>query len=198
MAENRQEEQTIGPNLFPLEIQPVLTAFENLNPREDSFSVKSAEDEESRILRETNPHALTSFEELLDSYTEDHAAQFRRGNLICHQALRLEAISRGGVLPTFTEQFVQDYDMDQERRAEEEVVDKQLQRRPYQVSLQKRRANVTIFRNLEPEFSKIVEKELGVELGWLPEKDYTYSGIIYLYSLFRKGCSNPKNFRQGS
>ena len=55
-------------------------------------------------------------------------------------------------------------------------------------------ANLVMFRNLEPEFSKIAEEKFG-EPGWIPEDDFRYAGIINLHLLFREGCGDPKNFQ---
>lgn len=201
-----EPERYIVYNLFPVGKQSVLTAFKDLippkNPSVDQLaSAEAAADKEKRKLSETNPHVFNSFEELVGGYTQKKAKQMFLGALICHRALREEAKSRGGALPTFTEQFVQDYDIEQDRKAQEEINDKQqlIDIKVIgikEITRQVRRNNIFNFRNLEPEFSEIVEKKkLGVQSGWLPEEDYRYTGIIYLHSLFKAGFSNPKNFK---
>ena len=198
-----QEKQTIIPNLFPVGEQFILRAFRDLippkNPSADQIaSAEAAADKERRILGETNPHVLTSFEIFLEFYSEENAKEIFRGALIFHRALREEAESKGVTLPTFTEQFVQDYD-EQTQNSADESAEEALRHKKLnheEAAREFRRRNIVIFRNLEPAFSKIVEKGLGDKLNWLPEEDSRYKGIIYQYLLFREGCSDPKNFQQ--
>lgn len=186
-----QEVKTTIEDFFPLKKRFVLEAFENLDPRNNSDDVKKAEAQETLLLGKTNPYALISFGNLLESYTETVAAQVRRGNIICHQALRLGV---NGKLPKFREEFVQEYDEDQDKRVEEELNRQQLQ--PHQGALPKRQENVARFREFEPAISKIVERKLRTgSKHWLPEQDNIYSGFMDLYFLFREGCSDPKNFQ---
>lgn len=195
-----RERQPVISNLFPVSEQSVLSAFRDLippeNPSADQVAFAAASvDEERRILLETNPHVLNSLEELIEPYTEDKARQMRLGNLICYRALREEAISRRGLLPILTEDFVKQYGIEQDEKLERELEDKS-SLEPHQIGIQIRKANIAKFRNQEPEFSKIIEREFGIQSGWFPEDDLRYSGIIDLYLLFRKGCRGPKNFQQ--
>lgn len=189
-----QERKPIISDAFSLQKEFVLAAFQNLNPRNNSASVKAAVDEEIRILGRTNIYASISFGNLLEYYTdEDIVAQKRKGNAICHQALRLGA---NGELPKFTEEFVQNYDEEQDRKVEQELKRENPQSRALAELLIKQK-NLAKFREFEPEISKIVERKLRAgSRGWQPEQDQVYSGIIDLYFLFREGCSDPKNFQQ--
>ena len=198
-----QEVKPIISDLFPLREESVLKAFKGLIPSQNASleqraSVQAALDEEERNLRATNPHVLTSFEIFLEFYTEENAKQMFWGALIFHRALREEAESKGVTLPTFTEQFVEDYDQQTQssadKSAEEALRHKKLSRE--EAARGFRRTNIVIFRNLEPEFSKIVERGLGDKPNWLPEEDFRYRGIIYQDLLFRAGCSDPKNFQK--
>lgn len=184
-------------SLFPVGEQSVLTAFGVLSPASEE---EEEEEEEKRILRETNPYVLASFERLLESYTEKNAKQMLWGALIFYRALREEAKSKHVPLPTFTEQFVEDYDKqaqtNADKSAEEALRDKKL-------NLGKaagvfRRNNIVIFRNLEPEFSRIVEEKLrSSQSNWLPEEDFKYTGILDMYFLFKKRTRRPqKLFRR--
>lgn len=191
-----QEVKATIKDFFPLKGRFVLEAFKNLNPPNNSSDdVKKAVDEEIGILGRTNIYASISFGNLLEYHPDKTvAAQLRRGNAICHQALRLGA---NGELPKFTEEFVQVYDDEQDRKVKEELNEKQL--KPSEGVLPRRLKNVARFREFEPEISKIVEKKLRAgSRRWRPEQDYIYAGFIDLYFLFREGCSNPKNFWQGS
>jgi len=186
-----QERKPVLLSIFPLNKESVLTAFKNLDPRKDSSDVEKAVDKEIGILGRTNIYAAMSFGNLLDYYTKDVAVDRRRGNALCHQALRLGA---RGELPKFTETFVQAYDDEQEEMAEKELDDTHLQ--PSQVALAKRQENVARFREFEPKMSKVVERKLRIGLGWLPEEDQIYKGFMDLYFLFKEGCSDPKNFAE--
>lgn len=186
-SKDKEVKNTIS-DLFPLKKQSVVAAFETLNL-----------DEEKQILSKTNPHVLTSFEEFLEYYSKKNAEQMLFGALVCHRALREEARVRGGALPTFTERFIEDYD-DQaqsttDKSAEEALYHKKLS--PEQTGREFSRQNIVVFRNKEPDFSKIVERELGAQPNWLPEEDFRYRGLIDQYLIFRKGCSDPKNFQIG-
>ncbi len=205
MAEDAkdQELKPITSNLFPVGEQSILRAFRDLIPPKNPSAVQiasaeAAEDEEKRILGETNPHVLTSFEIFLEFYTEEKAKQIFQGALIFHRALREEAESKGVTLPTFSEQFVQDYDQQTQNSADEsaEVAFRYKKLSLEEAAREFRRTNIVIFRNLEPEFSKIVEKGFGAQPNWLPEEDFRYKGIIYQDLLFRAGCSDPKNFQK--
>ena len=187
-----QEAEVAILDVFPLKRQSVLTAFRNLYSPKDSSDVKRAVDEEIGILGR-NVHALISFGNLSEPYSEPVATQKRRGNAICHQALRLGA---KGELPKFTEQFVQAYDDEQDERVGEELNREKPQSRALAELLIKQN-NLAKFREFEPEISKIVEGKLRAgSKHWQPEQDYIYSGFMDLYFLFRDGCSNPKNFQQ--
>ena len=178
---------------FPLKRQSVLTAFKNLGHQKDFNDVKKAVDEEIGILGRTNIYASISFGNLLEYYTADVTTQVRRGNAICHQALRLGS---KGELPKFTEEFVQAYDDEEEKKLGEERFDgKQMSLQ--QAGVAKRQAKVDRFREFEPAISKIVERKLRAgSRQWKPEEDGIYKGFIDLYSLFREGCSDPKNFAE--
>lgn len=187
-----REVKTTIQDFFPLKKESILDAFKNLDPRNDSSDVKTAEAQEILRLQKTNPYALISFGNLLESYTEAEAAQLRRGNVICHQALWLGA---NGELPRFTEEFVQAYDDEQDAIARREFNDKYLH--PYPRELLKRQSNIARFREFEPEISKIVERKLRARSkSWRPEQDRTYAGFMDLYFLFREGYSDPKNFAE--
>ena len=189
---HQEVKTTIIQDFFPLKKESVLDAFKNLDPRNDSSDVKTKEAQEIRILQKTNPYALISFGNFLEYYTENDAAQLRRGNVICHQALWLGA---NGELPRFTEEFVKDYDDEQDAIARREFNDKHLQ--PYPRELLKRQSNIARFREFEPEISKIVERKLRAgSKSWQPEQDRTYAGFMDTYFLFREGCSDPKNFQK--
>jgi len=198
-----QEKQPIISNLFPVGEQSILRAFSDLIPpkkptADQIASAEAAADEERRILRETNPYVLTSFKIFLEFYTEEKAKQILRGALIFHRALRKEAESKGVTLPTFSEQFVEDYDQQTQTSADENLEEALRYKKlsPEEAARAFRKTNIVIFRNLEPEFSKIVERGLGAEENWLPEEDFRYKGIIYQDLLFRAGCSDAKNFQK--
>ena len=188
-----QEVKTIILDVFPLKKQSVLTAFNNLGYQKNSNDVKKAVDEEIGILGKTNIYASISFGNLLEHYTEDVAADTRRGNAICHQALRL---GLKGELPKFTEQFVQAYDDERDRKVEEELNREKPQSRALAELLVKQK-NIAGFREFEPAISKIVERKLRAgSRHWQPEQDHIYSGFMDLYFLFREGCSDSKNFQK--
>ena len=182
-------------DLFPLKRQSVLIAFTNLDPRNNSFHVTKAVEKEIGILGRTNIYASSSFGNLIGSYTEDAAAQLRRGYAICHQALRLGA---KGELPKFTEQFVQGYDDEQDRKVKEVLNREKPQSVPL-AELAIKQKNLAMFREFEPVISKIVESKLRAgSRQWKPEEDDIYRGFMDLYFLFREGCSDPKNFAEKS
>lgn len=188
-----QEIKTTVEGLLSLKKLFVLEAFKNLDPHNNSDDVKAAVDEEIRILGRTNIYASISLGNLLEYYTdEDVVAQKRRGNAICHQALRL---GTNGELPKLTGQFVQAYDEEQDIKVEEELGRENPQSRALAELLIKQK-NLAKFREFEPVISKIVERKLGSRSRhWQPEQDQVYSGFIDLYFLFREGCSDPKNFQ---
>lgn len=102
----------------------------------------------------------------------------------------LQANLKNADLPKFTEQFIQEYESEGDRVLEEELNTPQAGRKI-------RRKNIAVFRILEPEFSRVVEKELGVgQVNWIPEEDFKYTGLIYEYLLVREGLRSPKNFQQ--
>jgi len=177
-----RERQTIVADLFPIREQSIIAALGTLDL-----------EEEKRILSNDNGHILDSFEELGESYSEDKAGGWILGTLICYRALREEGRFRGGYLPRLTKQFVESYDKEEEEDVEKEIIDKPLLRIS-EVGGEIRRAKVVKFRNFEPEFSKAIEKEFGGQQDWSAENDYRYLGIINLYLMFRRGCSDPKNF----
>lgn len=191
MAEGvaEREGQPIISNLFPVSRDSVSTAFKELSP--------AAEEEEKRILGETNPYVLASLKQFIEPYAEENAKQMRRGALIFHRALRKEAKSKGVVLPTFSEQFVKDYDEQAQSSADKykEEAHRDRKLNAGEVGREFRRKNLVVFRNLEPEFSEIVEREFGAQPNWLPEEDFTYRGIIDQRLLFRAGCSDRKNYQ---
>ncbi len=189
-------------NLFPVGRESVLTAFKDLllpeNPSVGQVaSTQEARHEEMGILCKTNLHVSTSLEDLIESYTPEKADGMRLGSLIFHRALRKEAKSRGGVLPTFTEKFVKDYDDQTQSSAEKSAEEAFLYRglNLKEAGRELRRKNIVIFSNSEPEFSKIVREKLYLRSDSRPEENLIYSGIIDLYLLIKKGFSDPKNFK---
>lgn len=184
-GEKGKERQTIVSDLFPLRGQSVEAAFEPFNPNE-----------EKRMLSETNPHVLNYFEALtghyakMGQYAKDETEQALLGILICHRALREEARFRGGVLPTLTERFVDNYNENLERNVHDELGDKKLDFD--ETRKQIHRANLVIFRNFEPAFSWLVEEKFRDQTH--PEDSFRNLGIINMYLLFREGCSHSENF----
>lgn len=175
------EKKIVVSDLFPIKQQSITAALGELNL-----------DEERRMLSNDNRHVFDSFEELRESHREDKAKQSLLGNLICYCALREEARSRGGVLPRLTKQFVHDYDEEKEKDVQNELLGKKLSKN--KVGQQIRRAKVVMFRNFEPEFSRIIEEKFGDQPNWRPENDSRYSGVINLYLMFRAGCGDLKKF----
>jgi len=184
-------------NLFPLSKQSVLSAFRELDSQENPSGAQTGEEENRGLLRESNPSVLADLERLLEPYTEENAKQMFWGALVFHRALRKEAKFKGVTLPTLTEQFIEYYEEKKENSAEQSRIGAFRDRNLSidEAGREFRRRNIATFRNLEPEFSKVVESKLGTLPNWLPEEDFRYTGIIYQYLLFRKGFSDPKNFQ---
>ncbi|MEK7517323.1 MAG: hypothetical protein AAB583_02145 [Patescibacteria group bacterium] len=195
MDEGKTEKREKPINLFPIGRQSVLDAFKRLNYKENSVSLQEAKEEE-RELGQSNPHVLTDLERLLELHTEESAKQLFRGTLISHRALQNEAKHRGLVLPRLKEEFVEGYAEQKESSAEKSKMeawhDKKLD--TYQAAGEFRKSEISKFRNLEPEFSSIAERELNDRPNWIPEEDIVYRGIIYEYLLLREGFSDAKNF----
>jgi len=190
-----QELKPIISNLFPLEGKFVLTAFEELSSISNPSGFQAEADRELAILRQTNLHVLEEIVQILRELPskEDGDGIFA-GILVCHRALRKEAESIGGQLPTFTDEFTKRYYEEEEDNILEQSEDKKVDR--MQAAMQVKRQQLVQFENWEPEFSTIAKKLLA-ERGadWHPEENPMYLGITNFYSLFRAGCSDPKNFQ---
>lgn len=197
MAEGTRdrERQAVISNLFPLQEQSVLDAFNKLSFKTNPDGAQTEIEQEMNIFSETNPYAVTYFVQMLKEFpSKEKADQIFWGILVCHQALREQAKLTGGILPTFTKEFVQDYATKREEKFKSIGIDKNITIE--EAIIQSSRQDLVKFENMEPGFSNIVGREKGKKAGWGPEQDLRYSGIINLYWLFKQGCSDPKNFQQ--
>lgn len=195
MAENARDRETqaIIPNLFPLGKEPVLAAFRDLSPIQNSSGFQEEADRELDILRQTNLHVLRRIVQSLRTLpSKEYGDQIVGGILVCYRALRKEAESRGGVLPTLSEEFIERYYVEERNNIGAESTDKNLS--IPQVAIQLNKQALVKFENREPQFSEIAREQLGGS-DWHPEEDLGYLGIINLCLLFREGCSDPKNFQ---
>lgn len=194
----KQEKQPMDPKMLSISKDSFSTAFKELNPQESPSLWQKEGENEINELRENNPHVLNSIEELTKPYPEEKAKQMLRGALTFYRALRKDIEAKGKVLPKLTEEFVKEYDYQTLIRGaeigEEAVLDEGLT--SSEASDKARRRIVANFRNLEPELSEVVEKELGNQPNWRPEENDIYLGIIDMYSLMRVGLSDPKNFQE--
>lgn len=194
-----QERKPIISELFPLRKQSVLAAFRALSPAENPSACQEAVKEETDIFRETNPHTLTHFANFAQEMrnrevAEEAIDQMFWGVVVSHRALREQAKSKGGVLPTFTDEFIEDYHGKSVERIRAMSVDKEIA--VQQGAIQLSNMDLVKFENWEPEFSKIVKEKLGFQSDSHRAKDVKYAGIVDLYMLFRAGCSDPKNFQK--
>lgn len=201
MAEGAKDQETkpIIFNLFPLQRRSVLVAFSNLSPKENLSAVGEAVSEEKQIFDRTNPHVSSYVSDFVNDMTargvpSETIDQIAWGVLICYRVLREEAESQGGVLPTFTDEFIEEYHQDQVDNIGRITTEDQLTLK--QTGVQLSNKQLLIFEESEPVFSKIVREKLGLTSDELAKQDWKYRGIVELYSLFRKGCSDPKNFSE--
>ncbi len=195
-----QEKQTIVPNLFPLRKESVLAAFRDLSPAENPSVAQEAVNEEMRIFRETNPYVFNYFADFAQDMrnrkvAEELIDQVSWGVMVGHRALREEAKFKGGVLPTFTSEFIEDYHRKDVERISAMSYEKITVQ---QAAIQLGNLELVKFERWEPESRKIVREKLGLQSDWRPEQDGRYLGIIDLYLLFKEGCSDPKNFQNKS
>lgn len=192
-----QEKKPVISNLFPIHGKSVSAAFEKLSLTENPSGAQAAANEEMDRLCETNPYVATYFGQMLSEFpvtARETADQIYLGILIAHKILREGARLRGGILPTFTLDFVQDYHNKEVESIIAESRDKNLA--IPQIGIQLRNKRLVEFENRESEFSRIVRIKLGVQSDWHPEEDPRYLGIVNLCVLFREGCKDPKNFQQ--
>ena len=194
-----QEVKPIISNLFPLQEESVSNAFRDLDPRENPFSAQKAVDEETRMFRDANPNVFSYFadfaQEMRDGKVpEDGINQMFWGIMLCYRALREEAKSKGGVLPQFTDEFIESYDKNDMENIKAECTDKGISRG--QAIAQLANMDIVKFENLELEFNMIIREEFGRQPNWQANQDFKYSGIMDVYFLFREGCSDPKNFQK--
>lgn len=202
MAEGavEQEGQPIISKLFPLSRDSVLTAFSELSPRENPSSAQLKTNEEKRILDEKNPHVSTYFSNFAQQMREGGASeedtyQVSLGAIIGHRVLREEAESKGGVLPTFTKEFVKDFHNKDVERIRAMSADKKIT--DEQAEIQLGIMAIDMFKDWEVEFSEILKDKLGLQQSdWRSENDLVYLGIVEQYLLFREGCEDSKNFVQ--
>lgn len=192
-----QERQPIISSLFPVGEEAARTAFSNLNPRQISLSVAQvASNEEKRILDEGNPDIAAYFGEmLLTKYPEeDHRDRVSLGILIFHRALREKANAEGVEFPRLKEKFILDYKNERQERIDQ--ISRDSGKTTKQAEDQLNREDLIKFEHKEEKFSEIVRENFSIGPEWRREQDLKYLGIIYTYSLFRKGLSDPKNFEQ--
>lgn len=201
MAEDtvEQERQPVISDLFPIGEQSVSAAFKELSLRENPSSFGEAVNEETRIVGKTNGCVSNYFSDFAQEMKERKASeevidQFSLGAIIGHRVLREEAKSKGGVLPTFTEEFVEGYHNKDVERLKVMKIDDQLT--VEQAAIQVGNIEIIRFENWEPKFSKILREKLGLQSGWRREDDPVYLGIVEQYLLFRAGCKDRKNFVQ--
>ena len=194
-----QEVKPIISNLFPLKEQSVLAAFSNLSPKENPHAVGEAANEEKHVFDTTNPHVSAYISDFVNDLTKrgvhsEMIDQVGWGVLMCHRVLREEAASQGGVLPTLTDEFIEEYHQDDLNEIKRVTIEDRLTLKQTAVQVSNRR--LLMFEKSEPKFSKIVREKLGLKLDELAKQDLKYSGIVDLYWLFKKGCSDSKNFQQ--
>jgi len=188
-----QEKQPIISDLFPVSKQSVLTAFGELSPTENPTGAEAAAMQEMKILSETNLDVLDYDLRILAQIPREAGDQLLGGVLVCHRALREEARARGGILPTFTDEFIQKFHNKGVKTLQARIVKEQIS--VHQAASELTRLHLVEFENMEPEFSETVKRKLSVQPDWDPEKDLGYAGFINTYLLFRQGCSDPKNLQ---
>ena len=147
-------------------------------------------------MRETNPFVSDYFMQMSEDIRSKNmpkgAYNLLWAVLVCHRALREQAKLKGGILPRFTQEFVQDYIKKSGERFTKAMEDKNIGIK--EAFSQIVRQNVVEFENMEKEFSDLIGSEDDTQ--WTEEQTLQYiPAIISIYRLFREGSRDPKNFQ---
>jgi hypothetical protein len=178
----KQEGQPIISDLFPVGAKSALAAFRDLSLQENPDGAEAAATQEMNILSETNRDVLDYDLGILLQIPREAGDQLFGGVLVCHRALREEAKARGGILPTFTDEFIQEFHNKGVEALRARIANEQIS--DHQAASELTKLHLVEFQNMEPEFSKIVREKLGVHPDWRPEEDPRYLGIIHMHFLF--------------
>lgn len=187
------EKQPDVSKIFPVSEKSVLSAFKNLSLTENPTGALAESNKEIEIFSEINPHLLDYDEGILMQLPGEEGDRLLEGILVCHRALREEAEARGVVMPSFTNEFIEEFHNKALEGLRTIIDDKKIP--IHQAIDESVKLRLDEFQNMEPKFSEIVRKKLNVP-DWDPARDFKYLGITNTYFLFREGLKDPKNFQR--